>query len=249
MSGDHARNGSSTDTDSPSPASEPGAVSPGLFRGRAAFAAVAIGIGVIAAVVIVSLTTAGNDDPADAEVIAADDAIEPADPATAGTDPGATPDNATRQVDLGAAAAVGDFPVDLRTDPEGLVRIDLDDRNTPAVPNQAPQHCVLVSLSGPAQVETFGCVDNAANSPLTTLELSEPGAALVGCPAVATNTPAGDLSATPGMSSFLISESAPLPAGTYTLSVSAVTGAGDGCEPADGPTERVATTTAELTLG
>ncbi len=233
--------GSGNDNDS-APAAEPGGKTSGLFRGRALLAAAAVGIGVVAAVVIVSLTTDTEDgDPGDAEVIAADDGESVADE-------GSAPTTEATTVDLGAAASVGDFSVTLRTDPEGIVRIDVDDPETPSLSDLPSQHCVLVDLAGAAAVEAYGCADPTASAD-TPLTLSDPAAAKVGCAAVATNEPPAEVGAAPGASTFLVAESAELPAGSYQLTVTAVSGVGDGCEPADGPTERVASTTADLELG
>ncbi|MCZ7628138.1 MAG: hypothetical protein M5U19_03170 [Microthrixaceae bacterium] len=45
-----------------------------------------------------------------------------------------------------------------------------------------------------------------------------------------------------------VSEGAELPAGDYDVTVSAVTGTGDGCPPADGSAEREATAETTITV-
>lgn len=235
-----------TPNDADVPESDPGAVRPGLFRGRAIYAAAAVGFGVIAAVVIFSLTANSGGDAGNTEVIAADDpAASENDPAADST--AATPEDA-RSIELGPATTQGEFSVTLQTDPEGLLRVDLDDPETPSLQGQAPQHCVYVLLSGPAQVEAYGCTDVAVESTEELLTLSNPGDPVIGCAAVAVNAPPQELSPIMATSAFLVDQDTVLPAGDYEVSVAAVSGTGDGCPPADGPAERIAASTAALRI-
>ncbi|MCB0951627.1 MAG: hypothetical protein M9922_04730 [Microthrixaceae bacterium] len=244
----HDDSGSDSNPDSASlpSSSETKAGGSGLLRGRAVVAAAAIGIGVVAAVVIVSLTTdSGNDDPSDADVIAAEETTVPPDSTPSG-DPDSSVEPHT--VDLGAAASVGDFGVVLRTDPDGLVKVELDDPTTPAASGQQSQHCVLVTISGAENVETYGCVDAGADTTDSVLTLSDPSDASVGCAAVATREAPEAADTVAATSAFVITESTPLTPGDYEISVEATTGVGDGCAPADGPTEHLTTTTADFTI-
>lgn len=222
-------------SDAPTPPEAGGTGSGSLLRGRALAVAAAVAVGVIAAVVIVSLNRdSSSDDEAtgDAVDIAADDTV-----ATA-PEPGTSAEVSTE----------GPFDVNLGPAEDGLLQLTVDDPMTPALTNATSQHCVLVTLSGPTTVEAFGCVQAGATD-AGRLQLSSPGDPLVGCAAVATQTPPDTVGATAATSQFVVDEGAVLPTGTYDVTVVAVTGVGDGCMPLDGSTERAATARSSIELG
>lgn len=214
--------------------------SSGLLKGRLVTAAAAIAVGLVAAVVIVSLTNDSGDesaepaDPSDAVDIAAGNSTTE-DPGTTGGDDEATATPSTWQV-----ATTGPFEIDLQQTEAGFVAITVSDPATPTLNEGDAQHCVLVTLAGPATVETYGCA--ALDGPGTVeLALSTPGDPLVGCAAVVTNEASGEPTPVDATTTFLVSDSSGLPAGDYDVTVVAVTGTGDGCPPADGITEHEAT--------
>lgn len=219
-------------------ASEEDAGSGTLLRGRALAAAAAIAVGLIAAVLIVSTNNddtadrATGDDPVD---IAADGTVAPA---STSPEPGTSAQVST------------EGPFDIALDPasDGLLRLTVADAETPALDGTVSQHCVLVTMSGPTTVEAFGCVE-AGDADPGQLQLSSPGDPQVGCAAVTAGEPSGALRATAATSTFVIDGAGPLPAGTYDVSVVAVTGVGDGCLPVEGPAERSATATSSLEVG
>jgi hypothetical protein len=198
-------------------------------------------------VVIVSLTNDSNDEsadpaePADAVDIAAGDSVTE-DPGTTGDDE-TTAAPGTWQV-----ATTGPFEIDLQPTEAGLASITVSDPATPTLDGLDAQHCVLVTLAGPATVETFGCA-TVGDTETVELDLSTPGDPLVGCAAVETNEPPGEPIPVDATTAFLISDSSGLPAGDYDVTVVAVTGTGDGCPPADGITEHEATAATTVAIG
>lgn len=239
----------SAPTDSPDtgsteePTTDTGGARPGsgLAKGRVVAAAAAIAVGLVAAVVIVSLTTGSGDESADpsgaVDISAGDD-----------TDSTAADEPAADAPEAWEVTTTGPFEIDLQPAEEGLATITVHDPATPTLAGSDPQHCVLVTLAGPATVETYGCttVDGTGTVALT---LSAPGEANVGCAAVVTNEASGEADTVDATTTFVVSESAELPAGDYDVTVAAVTGTGDGCPPADGTAEREATAETTITVG
>lgn len=213
----------------------------GLFRGRVAVAAGAIAVGLVAAVVIVTLTDDSGDesaDPSDAVDIASEDGTS--------EDPGTTAErDDSASTGQWQVTTTGPFEIGLQPSDDGLATITVNDPTTPTLAGSDAQHCVLVTLSGPATVETYGCtaLDGTAT---VDLALSDPGAPLVGCAAAVTRDAIGEPGALDATTTFEVADSSELPAGDYDLTVEAVTGTGDGCSPADGVSEHVAT--AETTI-
>ena len=218
----------------------------GLLKGRLLVAAGAIAVGLVAAVVIVSLTNDSSDEsadpaePSDAVDIAAGDGVTE-DPGTTGDDE-ATVTASTWQV-----ATTGPFEIDLQPTEAGLASITVVDPATPTLNGLDAQHCVLVTLVGPATVETYGCA-TLGGTETVELDLSAPGDPLVGCAAVVTNEASGEPASVAATTTFLISDTSGLPAGDYDVTVVAVTGTGDGCPPADGITEHEATAETSVTV-
>lgn len=220
---------------------------PGLLKGRLVVAAAAIAVGLVAAVVIVSLTNdsgGGSADaagPADAVDIAAGDS-KTEDPGSSAGD-----DESTDQASAWQVATTGSFEIGLQPTEDGLATIAVSDPATPTLPDGDAQHCVLVTLAGPATVETYGC-SALGGQETVELALSTPGDALVGCAAVVTNEAIGEPSPIDANSTFLVTDSSGLPAGDYDVTVVAVTGTGDGCPPADGITEHEATAETSIAI-
>jgi hypothetical protein len=212
----------------------------GLLKGRLVVASAAIAVGLIAAVVIVSLTNESSDEsadpaePSDAVDIAAGDTVTE-DPGTTGGEDGPTIAPNTWQV-----VTTGPFEIDLRPSEAGLATITVSDPATPTLDTLDAQHCVLVTLAGPATVETYGCA-TIGGTDTVELVLSTPGDPLVGCAAVVTNEASGEPTSVDATTTFVVSDSPGLPAGDYDVTVVAVTGTGDGCPPTDGVTEHEAT--------
>lgn len=213
----------------------------GLFRGRAAVAAAAIAVGLVAAVVIVTLTNDSGDesaDPSDAVDIASEDGTT--------EDPGTTAERddsaATGQWQV---TTTGPFEIALQPADAGLATITVNDPATPTLAGSDAQHCVLVTLTGPTTVETYGCTALDGTEAVE-LALSAPGAPIVGCAAAVTSDAIGEPGALDATTTFEVADSSELPAGDYDVTVEAVTGTGDGCPPADGANEHLAT--AETTI-
>lgn len=215
----------------------------GLAKGRVVAAAAAIAVGLVAAVVIVSLTSESGDesaDPSDTVDIAAEEGTSK-NPSTDADD------GPTEARDAWDVTTTGPFEIDLQPAETGLATITVNDRATPTLAGSEAQHCVLVTLTGPAMVEAYGCTALDGTGTVE-LALSAPGAALVGCAATATNEAVGEPGTVEATTTFAVSEGAELPAGDYDVTVSAVTGTGDGCPPADGSAEREATAETTITV-
>lgn len=203
-----------------------------MLRGRLPWVLGAIAVGIIAAVVIVSVASGDDDESADPGSTGdtVDIATDGGEGATASedtpSDQGAT---TIPEVDI-----EGPFDVVLEPGAGGVLHVDVADPATPAL-DGAAQHCVLVTLDGPASVEAYGCTDGVAPGELV---LSEPGAPLVGCAAVATRSDPSVPESVSSTSQFDISPAAELPPGDYDVEATVITGVGDGCPPADAGTER-----------
>lgn len=243
----------SPDTPSDDRATEPedaGGHRSGLLGGRLVAVAAAVAVGLVAAVVIVSVTNGSDDetaDPSEGVDISADaDATEPVatdGDTDTGSNQGADEDTASWQV-----TTTGAFDIELRPADAALASVTVSDPATPAVGDGESQHCVLVTLAGPATVESYGCAQLAGTETVE-LVLSAPGDPLVGCAAVQTRDEPVDTTTIDAASDFWISEGSELPAGDYDLTVVAITGTGDGCPPAEGATEREATAETSITIG
>lgn len=221
---------------------DPGPPRTGLLGGRLVATLGAVAVGIVAAVVIMSVTGDSDDDatgPSDTRDIAAG--------STTTTD---AADGTTPPTTWQMTTADG-FEISLGSAKGALATITVRDPATPTVDGQDPQHCVLVTLVGPSTVETFGCAPVATDSAgdqAVELTPSTPGEPLIGCAATVTRetgTVGTPLDAT---SRFVIPDDAELPAGDYGVTVVAVSGAGDGCPPADGVTEHEATTETSITV-
>lgn len=219
----------------------------GLLKGRFVVAAAAIAVGLVAAVVIVSLTNDSSDESADPAEPS--DAIDIAAGNSATEDPGTTGDDeATAAPATWQVATTGPFEIDLQPTEAGLASITVSDPVTPTLDALDAQHCVLVTLAGPATVETYGCA-TLGGTETVELVLSTPGDPQVGCAAIATNEAAGEPTPVDATTTFVVSDSPGLPAGDYDVTVVAVTGTGDGCPPADGITEHEATAETSVAIG
>ncbi len=219
----------------------------GLLGGRMWAAAAAVAIGVIAAVVIVSLNTGSGDDAADTSGAVEISSEQTTDADTADAEAESEPDTA----DAAQAFEVrttGAFEINVEPTDAGVAAITVTDSATPTIPGTDSQHCVLVTLAGPTTVESYGCSPLGATEPVQ-LTLSTPGAPLVGCAAVATRETPGEPTGTDATTNFVVAQGDALPAGDYDMTVAAVTGFGDGCAPADGPGEHEATAETTIPIG
>lgn len=219
----------------------------GLLNGRMMAAVAAVAVGIVAAVVIVSITGSDDDESAEAseavEITAVPGSAEPTtDPTTASpSEPSTDALEVTNQ---------GDFEVSVSRGDPALFEITVHDPETPTSAGSPPQHCVVVTMMGPTSVETHGCaaVEDTTAPGSVTLQLSTPGDPLIGCASVLTRDASGDLDAADATTTFAVSEGAELPAGNYEVTLTTITGVGDGCEPADEPLERSTMSTFEITL-
>ncbi len=201
-----------------------------LMRGRGLAVAAAVSLGLIAAVVIVSTNRddSGSVDSSEAVDIAAD---------------ATTVAEAEPQV-----STDGPFEVRLEPGDDGLLQLTVADPATPAAADSPSQHCVLVTLSGPATVDAFGCLE-AGSATSADVILSTPGEPMVGCASVTTREPESDVTATSATSEFVVNEGAALPQGEYEVTVVAITGIGDGCPPVDdGGVERETTARSSIVI-
>lgn len=212
---------------------------PGLLGGRLVLAIGAVALGLVAAVVIISL--GGDSDDSATDPSAARD-IAAGNDATTGTDadpdaPGTSPPSTWQTTSPAGLEISGDTPQG------ALAAISVHDPATPTVAGQASQHCVLVTLTGAVTVETFGCAaipdgpSDATTTDPVELDMSRPGDPRIGCAATETNERADAAEPIDATSQFVIPEDPELPAGDYAMTVVTVTGVGDGCPPTDGVTE------------
>ncbi|MCP4435311.1 MAG: hypothetical protein GY812_07430 [Actinomycetia bacterium] len=207
-------------------------VAPGLLRGRAALAIAAVAVGLIAAVVIVSVSAASNTETADEPDVAGGVDIADDDP-----------DNVVHD------STAGDFDVVLRETGDGVLALQVADPSTPVSSESDTRHCALVTLDGPANLEAFGCVDPTIAGD-SELRLSSPGDPRIGCAAIAVREQQGGASTLDASSEFTILPGDTLPNGTYDVTVEIVSGFGDGCSPADGEgIERIATASGSVEVG
>lgn len=226
------------DTDDDTLTEPPSSHSP--MRGRLSYVVAAVAIGVLIAVVAVSVGS--RDDAESADPGRTDDAVDiAADGSTGGTADGSTSTTEIPEVDTD-----GPFDVVLEPGPGGLLHLEVADPATPAL-DGAMQHCVLVTLDGPTSVEAYGCTDATAPGELV---LSEPGSPRVGCAAVATrNDPAVQPAAVTSASEFDVTPAGQLPPGDYDVEVAVITGVGDGCPPADEGLERETVARTTISVG
>jgi len=218
------------DTDEPS-----GGRARPLLGGRALTAVAALAVGVILAVVLVARSA--DDGTADREV-AATSPQAGGSAASVPPTPGPTP------------APRGEVSVAAEpTGTAGGLTVTVADPATPTAAGATARHCLLVTYDGAPGVGAYGCHD-ATTGATSTLRLSEPGQADVGCAATATRAPAEAGTPSPTSSNFTVTPAGKLPAGTHTVTVTAVTGTGDGCPPADeGGAEHVGSLTTTVTVG
>lgn len=220
----------------------------GLLKGRLVVAAGAIAVGLVAAVVIVSLTSGSGD--GSAEPAAPSDVVDIAAGNSTTEDPGTTGDDDGTTTEAGAwqVTTTGPFEIDLQPTDAGLAAITVGDPATPTLDDADARHCVLVTFAGPATVEAFGCA-TLGDSGTVELVLSTPGGPLIGCAAVVTNEASGEPTPVDATTKFVVPDAPGLPAGDYDITVLAVTGTGDGCPPADGITEHEATAETSVAIG
>lgn len=230
----------------------------GLLGGRFLAALAAVGLGVVAAVVIVS---AGGDDegsttPGDAVDITAlpdsgsDDTGSGADESEdSSDDEGTSGDAGGSGIEV---ALQGPVEVSASASESALVELVLHDPATPSSEGLEARHCVTVTLTGPAMVDTHECAAPAApgtEAPATEAVLGEPGGAVVGCAAVATPPSGAPVTTTDATSRFLVVAGSELPPGDYEVRVEATSGSADGCAPSDEPDENGSVATFGLTVG
>lgn len=216
----------------------------GLLGGRAVAAFAAIAVGLVAAVVIVSVgdDDEGAGDPGDAVGI---NAVEQTSGDGSGEPGGTTASLRDYEVDL-------EGPVDIavRESDEGLVEITVTDPATPVVEGAEVRQCVTVTLAGPAVVEAYACspVGSGTDVEPVAAQLSSPGDPVIGCAATVSATAAGASSTLDATSRFVVVPGAALPPGGYDVEVSATSGSGDGCAPADEPAEHASLGSFELVV-
>ncbi len=222
-------------SDTPERGSRPG----GSPRRWVLAGAGAIAVGLILAVVIVSVTS-GDDDgsatTANTQDIASDT-------------PGASQAPAPGAEQTSSFSTVGPFNVNIVPGSDGELLVTVADPTAPSSADTGSQVCVLATLEGPTSVEAYGCGD-ATTAEMGELTWSVPGSPLLGCAAVATRPPQSAIGSVDALTDLTVRPAVELPAGSYQVSVVAVTGVGDGCAPADeGGLERETTATGQITVG
>lgn len=204
-----------------------------LRGGRALAAVIAVAVGLVVAVAVVAIRSDGTETTNGNEVAASlRTDVHPA------TDTVSSP---VRRGDVNVAVA-----------PEGTggrLTLTVADPATPGAAGSTARHCVLVTVTGAnGSVEGYGCHD-ATDGSTSNIALSAPGRPSVGCAATASRSPRSATGTADTSSTFTLEPGFALGPGTYSVDVTATTGLGDGCAPADdGGAEHVGGVAAALTV-
>ncbi len=237
----------------PDAGSQPDAASaPAAGRLRFAVVGAAVAIGLIVGVV---LATTGGGEPGSGPVITGRETKD----GTAASDE--KPDSGTN---AGSSAVAGTAPAMTVTavplDGSGALEVTVEDLAAPTSPVAPTRLCALVTYSAPQQpaaqqsaqpgtgppiVEAYGCADPGGAADLSL----DPGVATVGCAAVADRNPPAAEGVVEAAATLTVTPVAPMQAGSYQVTVEAISGFGDGCPPPEDGIENAASTSLTVEVG